>query len=190
MYSLMVRWINLAALSWRFHILVEETISSSLRVGNCFLNLMSICSCSFRKSSDSSTCPRTCLTSECRMSRQWILLPFAIGRLKLTNATMLGFDIPRGGSRLAMKSLNCEKFINCVACGSYLRNNRNFTRVRTIFRLARKNEDIQGENIGFVVKPKKKRGGLIKEFITVLLVYFLLKPFFLRLCYELCSRFV
>lgn len=126
MYSLIVRWISLAALSWRFHILVEETISSSLRVGNCFLNLMSICSCSFRKSSDSSTCPRTCLTSACRMSRQWILLPFAIGRLKLTNATILGLEIPNGGSRLAMKSLNCEKFMNCVACGSYLRINHSY----------------------------------------------------------------
>ena len=129
MYSLIVRWISLAALSWRFHILVEETISSSLRVGNCFLNLMSICSCSFRKSSDSSTCPRTCLTSACRMSRQWILLPFAIGRLKLTNATILGLEIPNGGSRLAMKSLNCEKFMNCVACGSYLRINHRLPRV-------------------------------------------------------------
>lgn len=120
MYSLMERWINLAALSCRFQILVEDTISNSFLVGNCFLNLMSICSCSFLKSSDSSTCPRTCLTSACRMSRQWILLPFAMGRLKLTNATTLGFDIPSGGSRLAIKSLNCEKLINCVACGSYL----------------------------------------------------------------------
>lgn len=119
--SLIERWINLAALSCRFQILVEDTISNSFLVGNCFLNLMSICSCSFLKSSDSSTCPRTCLTSACRMSRQWILLPFAMGRLKLTNATTLGFDIPSGGSRLAMKSLNCEKLINCVACGSYLK---------------------------------------------------------------------
>lgn len=124
MYSFMERWINLAALSCRFQILVEDTISSSFLVGNCFLNLTSICSCSFLKSSDSSTCPRTCLTSACRMSRQWILLPFAMGRLKLTNATTLGFDIPSGGSRLAIKSLNCEKLINCVACGSYLKTQK------------------------------------------------------------------
>ena len=114
------RWIIRAALSCLFQILVDETISNSLRVGNCFLNLMSICSCSFLKSSDSSTCPRTCFTSACKISRQWILLPFAIGRLKLTNATTLGFDIPRGGSRLAMKSLSWENLMNCVACGSYL----------------------------------------------------------------------
>lgn len=120
MNSLNIRCINLAALSCRFQILVEDTISNSFLVGNCFLNFTSICSCNFLKSSDSSTCPSTCLTRACRMSRQWILLPFAMGRLKLTNATTLGFDIPRGGSRLAMKSLSCENRMNCVACGSYL----------------------------------------------------------------------
>lgn len=125
MYIFIECWINLAALSCRFQILVEDTISNSFLVGNCFLNFTSICSCSFLKSSDSSTCPRTCLTSACRMSRQWILLPFAMGRLKLTNATTLGFDIPNGGSRLAIKSLSCEKLINWVACGSYL-GNENF----------------------------------------------------------------
>lgn len=38
------------------------------------------------------------------MSRQWILFPFAIGKLKLTSATVFGFDIPKGGSKDAMKS--------------------------------------------------------------------------------------
>lgn len=55
------------------------------------------------------------------MSRQWILFPLAIGKLKLTKATVLGFDIPKGGSNEAMKSDNCENLINWVACGSYLK---------------------------------------------------------------------
>jgi hypothetical protein len=38
------------------------------------------------------------------MSKQCILLPLAIGKLKLTKATMFGLDIPNGGSKLAMKS--------------------------------------------------------------------------------------
>lgn len=38
------------------------------------------------------------------MSRQWILFPLAIGRLKLTSATVFGFEIPNGGSREAIKS--------------------------------------------------------------------------------------
>lgn len=103
-YSLNARCIVLAALSSLFHILVEDTISSSFLVGNCFLNLTSICSCNCLNVSVSSTCPRTCLTNEWRMSRQWILFPLAMGRLKLTNATVFGLDIPRGGSREAMKS--------------------------------------------------------------------------------------
>jgi hypothetical protein len=74
----------------------------------------------FLKSSVSSTCPSTYLTSECKMSRQWILFPRAMGKLKLTRATMLGLGIPRGGSRLAMKSDSWVKRMNCVAWGSYL----------------------------------------------------------------------
>jgi hypothetical protein len=58
----------------------------------------------FLKSSVSSTCPSTYFTSECKMSRQWILFPRAMGKLKLTRATIFGLGIPRGGSRLAMKS--------------------------------------------------------------------------------------
>lgn len=38
------------------------------------------------------------------MSRQWILLPLAIGKLKLTRATVFGLDMPKGGSNEAMKS--------------------------------------------------------------------------------------
>lgn len=74
----------------------------------------------FLKSSVSSTCPSTYLTSECKMSRQWILLPRAMGKLKLTRATMFGLGIPRGGSKLAIKSDSCVKRMNCVAWGSYL----------------------------------------------------------------------
>lgn len=112
--------ISLAALSCLFQILVDETISSSFLVGNCFLNLISIWSCNFLNSSDSSTCPSTCLTRECKISRQCILFPFAMGKLKLTNATTFGFGIPKGGSRLAIKSLSWVNRMNCVACGSYL----------------------------------------------------------------------
>lgn len=46
------------------------------------------------------------------MSRQWILFPLAMGRLKLTRATVLGFDMPKGGSRDAMKSDSCAKLMN------------------------------------------------------------------------------
>lgn len=109
-----------AALSSRFQMRVDEMISSSLRVGNCFLNFTSICSCSSLKLSVSSTCPSTCLTRACKMSRQWILLPDEIAKLKETNATVLGFGIPSGGSREARKSETCVKWMNCVACGSYL----------------------------------------------------------------------
>lgn len=120
-YSLNVFWINLAALSSLFHNLVDETISNSFLVGNCFLNLTSIWSCNCLKSSVSSTWPSTCLTKACRISKQWILSPFAMGRLKLTKATVLGLLIPKGGSRDAIKSDNWLKPINCVAWGSYLK---------------------------------------------------------------------
>jgi hypothetical protein len=43
-----------------------------------------------------------------------------MGKLKLTRATIFGLGIPRGGSRLAMKSDSWVKRMNCVACGSYL----------------------------------------------------------------------
>lgn len=119
-YSLNARCTVLAALSSLFHILVEDTISNSFRVGNCFLNLTSICSWSCLNVSVSSTCPKTCFTKEWRMSKQWILLPLAIGRLKLTRATVLGLEIPKGGSKDAMKSESCAKLMNWVACGSYL----------------------------------------------------------------------
>jgi hypothetical protein len=81
----------------------------------------------FLKSSVSSTCPNTYFTSECKISRQWILFPRAIGKLKLTRATMLGLGIPRGGSRLAMKSESWVKRMNCVAWGSYLHRQRTIT---------------------------------------------------------------
>lgn len=83
----------------------------------------------FLKSSVSSTCPSTYFTSECRMSRQWILFPRAMGKLKLTRATMLGLGIPRGGSRLAMKSDSWVKRMNCVAWGSYLHRRKTITRI-------------------------------------------------------------
>lgn len=120
-YSLQARCTVRAALSSRFQILVEETISNSFLVGNCFLNFISICSCSCLNVSVSSTCPKTCLTKAWRISKQWILLPLAMGRLKLTKATVFGFDIPNGGSRDAMKSDSWVKLMNWVACGSYLK---------------------------------------------------------------------
>lgn len=119
-YSLKARCTVLAALSSLFHILVEDTISNSFRVGNCFLNLISICSWSCLNVSVSSTCPKTCLTKEWSMSKQWILLPLAMGRLKLTRATVLGLAMPNGGSKDAMKSESWAKLMNWVACGSYL----------------------------------------------------------------------
>lgn len=45
-----------------------------------------------------------------------------MGKLKETSATVLGFDIPNGGSKEAIKSESCAKWINCVAWGSYLKN--------------------------------------------------------------------
>lgn len=119
-YSFQAFCMVLAAFSCLFQMRVEETISNSLRVGNCFLNFTSICSSNCLKLSVSSTWPRTFLTSECRMSRQWILCPLLMGRLKATNATVLGFGIPKGGSKEAIKSDNWAKWINCVAWGSYL----------------------------------------------------------------------
>lgn len=120
-YSLHERCINRAALSSLFHILVDETISNSFLVGNCFLNLISICSWSCLNVSVSSTWPSTCLTSACKISKQWILLPLAIGKLKLTSATVFGFDMPKGGSKEAMKSDSWAKLMNWVAWGSYLK---------------------------------------------------------------------
>lgn len=120
-YSLQAFWMILAALSWRFQILVDETISNSFLVGNCFLNLTSICSCSSLKLSVSSTWPKTCFTNACRISKQWILLPLEMGKLKDTKATVFGFEMPSGGSKDAMKSDSCEKWINCAAWGSYLK---------------------------------------------------------------------
>lgn len=128
-YSLNARWTVLAALSSLFQILVEDTISNSFLVGNCFLNLTSICSWSCLNVSVSSTCPKTCLTNEWRMSKQWILFPLAIGRLKLTRATVLGLEMPNGGSKDAMKSESWAKLMNCVACGSYLQHNLSYDSV-------------------------------------------------------------
>lgn len=102
--SLQRSCIRRAALSWRFQMRVEETISNSLRVGNCFLNLTSICSCSCLKLSVSSTWPSTCFTRACNMSRQWILFPFEMGKLNDTSATVFGLEIPSGGSNEAIKS--------------------------------------------------------------------------------------
>lgn len=50
MYSLNAVWMVLAALSWRFQMRVDDTISSSFLVGNCFLNLISIWSWSCKHS--------------------------------------------------------------------------------------------------------------------------------------------
>lgn len=38
------------------------------------------------------------------MSKQWILLPFEMGKLNDTSATVFGLEIPRGGSNEAIKS--------------------------------------------------------------------------------------
>ena len=46
-YILKNLWITRAALSKRFHSLVDETISNSFRVGNCFLNFSSICEANY-----------------------------------------------------------------------------------------------------------------------------------------------
>lgn len=47
-----------------------------------------------------------------------------MGRLNDTKATLLGFEMPNGGSSEAIKSDSCEKCINWVACGSYLKLNQ------------------------------------------------------------------
>lgn len=77
--------------------------------------------CNCLKVSVSSTWPRTCFTSACKMSKQWILLPDDIAKLNETSATVFGLGIPNGGSSDARKSDTCEKCINWVAWGSYLR---------------------------------------------------------------------
>ena len=74
-----------------------------------------------KSSSPSSTKPKVYLVNECNTSKQWILSPLAIGRSKDTKARILGLGIPKGASRLAMKSDNWLKLMNCVACGSYLK---------------------------------------------------------------------
>jgi hypothetical protein len=89
---------------------------------------MSVSTRTFLKSSVSSTCPSTYFTSECKMSRQWILFPRAMGKLKLTKATMLGLGIPRGGSKLAIKSDSWMKRMNCVAWGSNLHRGKTIKR--------------------------------------------------------------
>ena len=43
-----------------------------------------------------------------------------MGRSKETMARLFGFGIPRGGSRLPMKSDIWLNVMNCVACGSNL----------------------------------------------------------------------
>ena len=101
-------------------VLLSATQYATVEPNSRKLDSISVGTRTFLKSSVSSTCPSTYLTSECRMSRQWILLPRAMGKLKLTRATMLGLGIPRGGSKLAIKSDSCVKRMNCVACGSYL----------------------------------------------------------------------
>ena len=76
-----------------------------------------------KSSSPSSTNPKVYFVSECKTSKQCILSPFAIGRSKLTRAKILGLGIPKGESRLAIKSDNWLKLMNCVAWGSYLKTN-------------------------------------------------------------------
>lgn len=100
-------------------IFTHNTNTRGTGVANC--SPFEFFSPTFLKSSDSSTWPRTCFTRAWRISRQWILFPLAMGRLKLTRATVFGFGIPRGGSRLAIKSDSCWKRMNCVAWGSYLK---------------------------------------------------------------------
>lgn len=86
-----------------------------------FTRVQWILNITFLNSSVSSTWPRTCLTRAWRMSKQWILLPRAIGRLKLTKATTFGLGMPRGGSRLAIKSASWPNLMNWVAWGSNLK---------------------------------------------------------------------
>ena len=83
-----------------------------------------------KSSSPSSTKPRVYFVRECKTSKQWILSPFAIGRSKLTRAKILGFGIPKGESRLAIKSDNWLKLMNCVAWGSYLKKEKFITDTR------------------------------------------------------------
>ena len=64
--------------------------------------------------------PRVYLAKLWRTSRQWILSPEDIGRLRLTMAIVFGFCILRGGSRLAMKSESWLNNMNSVAMGSNL----------------------------------------------------------------------
>ena len=103
-YSFHPTWIVFAARSCRFQMRVDETISNSLRVGNCFLNLTSIWSCNCLNVSLSSTWPRTYFTSACKMSKQWILFPFDIGRLKETSAKVLGFGTEIRGTKINKNS--------------------------------------------------------------------------------------
>ena len=109
--------------------ILTENINNKLLKGFEALSLLlfwycviiNSCSVSLEKSSDSSsTKPRVYLVRLCSTSRQWILSPLAMGRSKLTIANMLGLWMPRGGSRLLMKSDIWLKVINWVACGSYL----------------------------------------------------------------------
>ena len=76
-----------------------------------------------KSSSPSSTNPKVYFVRECKTSKQCILSPFAIGRSKLTRAKILGLGIPKGESRLAIKSDNWLKLMNWVAWGSYLKTN-------------------------------------------------------------------
>lgn len=71
--------------------------------------LVDTLTCNCLKLSVSSTCPNTCLTKACKISRQWILLPDDIGKLNDTKATVFGFGMPNGGSNDAKKSDTCEK---------------------------------------------------------------------------------
>lgn len=87
-----------------------------------------------KSSSPSSTKPKVYLVNECKTSKQWILSPLAIGKSKLTNAKMFGLGIPRGESRLAMKSESWLKLMNWVAWGSYLKKkNKQDTLTNTLY---------------------------------------------------------
>ena len=85
-----------------------------------------------KSSSPSSTNPKVYFVRECKTSKQCILSPFAIGRSKLTRAKILGLGIPKGESRLAIKSDNWLKLMNWVAWGSYLKTNVHNISIKSI----------------------------------------------------------
>lgn len=109
-YFLHSLWSNMAAFCSIFHRLVEDTRSNNRRLGNCFWKLRSIRFCSFLNSGESSTCPKTCLINAWRISKQCILFPRAMGKLKATMAIVFGLGIRSGGFKLSKNSDRSLKF--------------------------------------------------------------------------------